>query len=690
MPVISLYPSHWQNADAALKREWIVTNGLGGWASGTIGGANTRRYHGALVAALHPPVDRRVLVNKLDDWIMVKDVRYGLTANEFADGTVDPRGWEHLQKFELNEGIPHWHYAVGDVRLRKTVFMPYGHNAAWVIYYYHYGNTPIRVEITPILNHRDFHAETTRSTEWQPTFDPLEGGTKVRLFSGAHPIWLVYPGAQFEPKPVWIEKFHHRAEQERGEPATEDALMVGTVRAVLTPGDTFAMLISAEAPSPAAYHWRADLESVQTRHRTLAAQSRLPADSPDWVRQLALAADQFVVARTDSGLPIISKWRSSEQRSDSNKTVIAGYHWFSDWGRDTMIALPGLCLSTRRYAEAAAILRTFAQHISQGMLPNRFPDSGEQPEYNTVDATLWYFHAIDRYVEASGDETLARELFPALEDIVGWHLRGTRYNIRCDADGLVYAGEPGVQLTWMDAKVNDWVVTPRIGKPVEISALWINALRVMQALTTRLGITPAHDYGALAAKALKGFDKFWNKATGCLYDVIDVPDLRGLVFRSEAKNPVGLSRDSSIRPNQLFAISLPYAPIEASSERAKSIVEVCQRELLTPYGLRSLAPGSPDYKPHFGGARLIRDGAYHQGTVWGWLIGPFVEAHYKVYGDKEAALRFLQPLEEATTTYGVGSLAEVYDATAPFKPGGCMAQAWSVAEALRVWRLLRG
>lgn len=672
MPVISLYPSDWQNADEALKREWIVTNGLGGWASSTIGGANTRRYHGALVAALHPPVDRRVLVNKLDDWVMVNDVRYGLTANEFADGTIDPRGWECLQKFELKDGVPHWHYTVGNVHLRKTIFMPYGHNAVWVIYHYHYGNSPIRIEITPILNHRDFHAETKRDDSWQPKFDPVEGGTKVRLYADAHPIWLVYPGGQFEAKPVWVEKFLHRAEKERGEPEIEDALMIGTIRAVLTPGDTFAMLVSAEAPSPAAYKWRADLDFVQTRHRTLVAQSRLPADAPGWVQQLALAADQFIVARTDSNLPIVSKWRNGEQGSNSNKTVIAGYHWFSDWGRDTMIALPGLCLSTHRYAEAASILRTFAQHISQGMLPNRFPDSGELPEYNTVDATLWYFHAIDRYIETTGDEALARELFPALEDIVGWHLRGTRYNIKCDEDGLIYAGEPGVQLTWMDAKVNDWVVTPRVGKPVEISALWINALHVMQTLSTRLGLTATHDYSALAAKAIKGFEKFWNEAAGCLYDVIDTPGL-----------------DASIRPNQLFAISLPHGPIEANSDRAKSILAVCQRELLTPYGLRSLAPGSPDYKPHFGGARLIRDGAYHQGTVWGWLIGPFVEAHYKVHGDKEAALRFLQPLEEAMQFYGIGSLAEVYDATEPFKPGGCMAQAWSVAEALRLWRVLR-
>ncbi len=675
MPTLTLDPSHWSNADDALKREWLVTNGLGGWASGTVGGANTRRYHGALVAALRPPVDRRVLVDKLDDWATVNGLRYGLTSNEFADGTIDPRGWDYLEKFELSYGLPEWTYQLGQVELQKRVFMPYGHNATWTVYNYsHEAVGTLTLEITPLLNHRNFHGQT-QATDWQPTLTPVEDGVRIDLFRGAHPIWLVYPGGAFIIDPAWIRGAHYRVEQNRGLPENEDVFRIGRIMVTLTPGDTFAIMASAEQPTPAAYDWREALDSVEKRHRKIVARSRLPAGAPAWVEQLVLAADQFIVLRTDSGLPPTTEWRAAESVTGSSRTVIAGYHWFSDWGRDTMIALPGLTLSTRRDAEAASILRTFARHISQGMLPNRFPDSGETPEYNTVDATLWYFHAVDRYLHATGDEALARELFPALEEIVAWHLKGTRYNIHCDSDGLLFAGEPGVQLTWMDAKVGGWVVTPRIGKPVEINALWINALRVMYTLFKRFQVAPAHDYRGLANNALMSFNRFWHREGGYLYDVIDDPQK---------------GNDASLRPNQLFAVSLPYAPLDAKSDRARAVVDSCLRELVTPVGLRSLAPGSSEYRPYFTGGPLERDSAYHQGTVWGWLIGPFVEAHYKVYGDKEKAIGFLQPLAARIEDYGLGSLAEVYDATEPFKPGGCIAQAWSVSEALRMWRMLNG
>jgi predicted glycogen debranching enzyme len=679
MPTLTFTPEHWSTADEALRREWLVTNGLGGWASGSIGGANTRRYHGTLVAALRPPIDRRVLVSKIDDWATVDGGRYGLTANEFADGTIDPRGWQYLQRFELVDGLPHWRYRLGEALLEKTVFMPYGHNATWTIYKYHLGRGPLVLEITPLLNQRDFHGQTQVS-QWAPMYEFTPSGTGIHLFPGAHPIWLVNPGGSFTPDHAWIKNVYYRVEQGRGLPETEDVFKIGSIIATLTPEDTLAVLVSAEQPDPAAYHWRGALNAVQTRQRAIVDQSRLPPESPDWVKQLVLAADQFIVERTDSALQPINQWRPP--LSTSNRTVIAGYPWFSDWGRDTMIALPGLTLTTHRDSEAAGILRTFAQHISQGMLPNRFPDSGETAEYNTVDATLWFFHAIDRYLQATNDEALARELFPTLEDIVSWHVRGTRYRIHVDTDGLVFAGEPGVQLTWMDAKVGDWVVTPRIGKPVEINALWINALRVMAHLAQRLTLKSGHDYVALAEKALHGFEKFWYSEQGYLFDVIDIPtDKAGATTHL-------LGRDTRFRPNQLFAISLPYAPLDPKSERAQAIVDKCQRELLTPYGLRSLAADSADYKPYFRGGPLERDGAYHQGTVWGWLIGPFVEAHYKVHGDKRQAVEFLKPLAGALEIFGVGSLAEVYDATLPFIPGGCFAQAWSVSEALRVWRLL--
>lgn len=668
MPTFSLSPVEWRTDAEALRREWLVTNGLGGWASGTVAGANTRRYHGALVAALHPPVGRTLLVNKLDDWATVGGTRYGLTSNEFADGTIDPRGWEHLQRFELADGAPHWHFRLGEAELQKTVFMPHGHNAAWTVYEYTSGTVPLALEIAPLLNHRDFHGET-RASDWHPAIEAVDGGVKVTLFPNAHPIWILFPGGAFNTSPAWINGIRHRVETERGQPDLEDALKIGAITATLSPGEAFAILVSAERPTEEVHHWRAAREAVGRRHGDLLRAASL--DAPGWVQQLVLAADQFIVLRTEANLPAATEWRAND---GPERTVIAGYHWFSDWGRDTMIALPGLTLSTGRPEVATSLLRTFARHVSRGMLPNRFPDSGEQPEYNTVDATLWYFHAVDRYV-AAGDEALGRELWPVLEDIVGWHLRGTRYGIRCEADGLIAAGVPGVQLTWMDAKADDWVVTPRVGKPVEINALWINALRAMEALARRLGVRAAHDYGARAARAAASFDRFWFAEGGYLFDVIDTPEG---------------GDDSSLRPNQLLAVSLPYAPLAATEARARAVVDVCRRALLTPYGVRSLAPDHPGFVATYGGDRYRRDGAYHQGTAWGWLIGPFVEAHFKVYGDRAQAAAFLQPLAEVMTQFGVGSLAEIYDATAPFKPEGCMAQAWSVAEALRVWRMVNG
>jgi predicted glycogen debranching enzyme len=352
----------------------------------------------------------------------------------------------------------------------------------------------------------------------------------------------------------------------------------------------------------------------------------------------------------------------------NGRTIIAGYPWFGDWGRDTMISLPGLMLVTGRHDEAARTLRTFAHFVDQGMLPNRFPDGGETPEYNTADATLWYFEAIRAYHAATSDATLLRDLFPVLQEIIEWHQRGTRYNIRMDPDdGLLYAGEPGVQLTWMDARVGDWVVTPRIGKPVEVNALWYNALRIMADFARHLGES-AELYDTLAEQAQDGFARFWNEATGYCYDVLDGPE----------------GDDPALRPNQLFAVSLPHSPLTCQQQRA--VVDACARHLLTSHGLRSLAPDAPAYIGHYGGDQRQRDAAYHQGTVWGWLIGPFVSAHLRVYGDRELARSFLQPLIHHLADHGLGSISEIFDGDPPFTPHGCIAQAWSVAEVLRAWQ----
>ncbi len=376
--------------------------------------------------------------------------------------------------------------------------------------------------------------------------------------------------------------------------------------------------------------------------------------APTVTERLVLAADQFIVRRSLPDDP-------------DGRSVIAGYPWFGDWGRDTMISLPGLTLVTGRHDVAARVLRTFARFVDRGMLPNRFPDEGETPEYNTVDATLWYFEAIRAYHAATDDDGLLGDLFPVLQEIVEWHRRGTRYHIQVDPDdGLLYAGEPGVQLTWMDAKVGDWVVTPRIGKPVEINALWYNALRSMADFARRLG-EPLSPYEALAEQTVTGFARFWNQDTGYCYDVIHGPD----------------GDDPALRPNQLFAVSLPHSPLSPSQQRA--VVDVCARRLLTSHGLRSLARDDPAYIGHYGGDRRQRDAAYHQGTVWSWLIGPFVTAYLRVYDDRERARSFLQPFIHHLVDHGVGSISEIFDGDAPFAPRGCIAQAWSVGEVLRAW-----
>jgi predicted glycogen debranching enzyme len=376
------------------------------------------------------------------------------------------------------------------------------------------------------------------------------------------------------------------------------------------------------------------------------------------VRQLALAADQFIVARP--------------MKDDAQgRTVIAGYPWFGDWGRDTMIALPGLTLATGRPGVARRILRTFGRYVDGGMLPNRFPDQSEVPEYNTVDATLWYFEAIRAYHAATGDDDLIVELYPILQGILDWHRHGTRYKIHQDrADGLLYAGEPGVQLTWMDAKVGDWVVTPRIGKPVEVNALWYNALRSMADLA-RIVDEDATELEELAEQIRRGFGRFWNPAAGYCYDVLDGPQ----------------GHEAALRPNQLLAVSLPYSPLAMTHQKA--VVDVCGRHLLTPHGLRSLARKERGYVGHYGGPPRDRDGAYHQGTVWAWLIGSFVAAHLRVYGDPGRARTYLEPLLRQLAGHAVGSISEIFDGDAPFAPRGATAQAWSVAEVLRAWQLLR-
>ena len=639
----------------AESREWLCTNGIGGFASGTVAGLLTRRYHGLLVAALQPPLGRTVVVAKLDEAVEYEGVRRSLATNRWADGTVDPAGYRQIERFRLEGTSPTWTYAIADALLEKQIWMEQGANTTYIRYRLLRGRAPVTLSVKALANYRDYHA-ATRGPGWQMRVEPVAEGVRVTAFDGARPFVVLAETAEVEPAHAWHLGFDLAAERERGLDARDDHLDVGTFRATLQPGAAMTVVLSAEtAPlldGEAAWQRRRRHEAA-----LLAAWRRAAAGTPEapaWIEHLALAADQFVVRR-----PL---------RDDPDgMSVIAGYHWFGDWGRDTMISLPGLLISTGRPDVARRILTTFARFVDRGMLPNRFPDAGETPEYNTVDATLWYFEAIRAYEAATDDESLLDELFPVLAEIIRWHREGTRYRIREDpADALLYSGEPGVQLTWMDAKIGDWVVTPRTGKAVEINALWYNALRSMAGFARRLG-RPAEAWDAPADRVQASFQRFWNASGGYCFDVLDGPD----------------GNDDALRCNQILAVSLAESALPP--ERQRQVVDACARHLLTSFGLRSLAPGHPQYRGQYGGGPRERDAGYHQGPVWGWFLGPFALAHLRAYKDPEAARGFLQPFAHHLAEYGVGSIAEIFDGDPPFAPRGCIAQAWSVAETLRAW-----
>ena len=644
--------------EIAEQREWLVTNGIGGYASGTVSGNLTRRYHGYLVAAFHPPVGRTQLVAKVEETASYDGRDYALATNRWASGAVEPKGYLSIESFRLEGTTPVWRFALADALVEKRNWMRHGENTTYVQYSLLRGSGAVRLAVKALVNYRDFHSNT-HAGSWQMRIESLEQGVQVTAYDSAIPFYLLSADCKFEPRHEWYRDCFLPMERYRGLDDHEDHLLAATASVELAVGEsaTFVFTTNARAELDGA---RGRAEHID-RERSLCSKwqgsdSQGASVAPAWARQLILAADQFVVKRS---LPEESDGRS----------IIAGYHWFGDWGRDTMIALPGLTLTTGRPEIAKKILFAFARYVDGGMLPNNFPDAGGQPEYNTVDAALWYFEAVRQYFETTKDTEGVSKLYPVLAQIINAHLKGTRYNIHVDeADGLLYAGENGVQLTWMDAKVGDWVVTPRIGKPVEVNALWYNALKTMVKLAP-IAEKSAEPFLKMASMVQRSFSKFWNPAAGCCYDVIEDPQI---------------GNDASLRPNQIFAVSLPESPL--SPEQQKAVVDVCGRRLLTSHGLRSLAPGEPGYQGHYGGDPRERDGAYHQGTVWGWLLGPFVLAHLRVYGDRKAAQSFLEPLGMQIFSHGLGTLSEIYDGDAPFTPRGCIAQAWTVAEVLRAWR----
>ena len=655
-----------------LHREWLVTNGLGGYASGTLSGAVTRRYQGILVAALPAPLGRTVMLNHISENLRLPDGRaVWLGAEERAGGSLEVHSAPYLKEFRLELGLPVWRFEIDGFVLEKRILMPHQQNTAHVSYRLVAGEGRLRLKLRPSAHFR--HHERPVSEPLTEAYRLTAVADRLELSAGEHcpPLKMMLRGerANFTLEGRRLREIFYRVEARRGYEATGDLWSPGFFRVDLSPGSDATLIASTES-------WEATcaLEPAEALAAECARRRRLIALAPQTAQaglaaELVLAADQFVITpagRTEDAA-------RAHAAGEEVRSVIAGYHWFTDWGRDTMISLEGLTLTTGRHAEAGWILRTFAHYIRDGLIPNMFPDSGKEGLYHTADATGWFFHALDRYLAATNDRLTLEILLPKLLDVIEHHLRGTRFRIGVDpADGLLKQGAEGYQLTWMDAKCDGWVVTPRRGKAVEINALWYNALRLAEGWVAELrGETAARALGEQAARAYESFNqRFWYAAGGYLYDVVD----------GEGGD------DAACRPNQLLAISLKHPALDPA--RWEAVVQVAREQLLTPYGLRSLAPGHPDYKPTYHGDLKTRDAAYHQGTVWTWLIGPFIDAWLKVYPeDKAGARAFLAAFDEHLNEACIGSISEIFDAETPFAPRGCIAQAWSVAEVLRCWAL---
>jgi predicted glycogen debranching enzyme len=635
--------------DSSLSREWLETNGIGGFACGTLAGANTRRYHGLLTAALNPPGGRMLLLSKLEETLVLGDRRIDLSTNEYADA-IHPQGHQYLTAFR-QDPLPTFTFDVEGIELEKSIFMPHGSNTVQVEYRLLRCPASVQpeLELRPLIAFRDYHSTTHENGALNPEVESVPGLASVQPYAGLPRLYFAHNAESVENEGYWYRNFLYRVERDRGLDFQEDLFNPLVFRWNLDSRRSAIVTASTEVLDA---RNAAKLRRKEQKRRELLVASA-PNNDP-LVTALTLAADQFLAQRGDD-------W-----------TIIAGYPWFTDWGRDTMIALPGLTLFTGRSHIAKSILRNFARHVDMGMLPNRFLDSGETAEFNTVDATLWFFEAARAYAAVTGDyDFLCEELYPVFIQIIDFHLKGTRYNIKMAENGLLNAGAPGVQLTWMDAKVSDWVVTPRIGKPVEIQALWYNALKIMEDLAGRQGDEDRRKkYSTLSSLVLWTFNRvFWNKEKNCLYDVVN-----------------GGPPDASIRPNQIFAVSLYHSML--APERARAVVETVERELLTPVGLRTLSPSDPRYQRHYRGDQHSRDSAYHQGTVWPWLLGSFLTAQIRVCnGSRESSERahqLLQGMADHLGEAGIGQISEIFEGEPPHRPCGCFAQAWSVAEVLRV------
>ncbi len=671
-----------------LYAEWILTNGLGGYASGTVGGLNTRRFHGWLIAALPAPHGRTMMVNHLRERFYIADREFVLDCEELVpeltnsdSPTGDPMIPQSdpvlpaLEEFRLETGLPVWVFRMGDALLEKRVCVVHAQNSTYLTYRLLQGSG--RLEVQPALHVRPHEGALEGPPHEQYRFISVDRGFELCVSNDLPPLRFAWTGEQtsFRMDAAQFTNLRYRIEQSRGYDWRGNLWSPGVFSAEVKAGAEITLALSTEEWERVQSLTAEEALSAEGERRRRLLQAAPQAAKEGLAAELVLAADQFLIT------PI---GRTADQVrahavGDEVRSVIAGYHWFTDWGRDTMITLEGLTLCTGRWREAEYILRSFSGYIHNGLIPNVFPEGKTSGLYHTADATLWFFHAVDRYVETTGDLEMLEFLLPKLIDIIQWHLHGTDFGIGVDpADGLLRQGAVGYQLTWMDAKVEGWVVTPRRGKAVEINALWYNALRLSVEWMDKMNVRGenADQFKAQADLAYASFQRrFWNEKENCLYDVVDSPT-------EKDGQLVGSYDDSSIRPNQVIALALKYPVL--MEERWKPVLEVVKGELLTPVGLRSLSPRDKNYKAKYDGDLRTRDAAYHQGTVWAWLVGPFCTAWRRAFpSDATATWSLVRGFEDHMNEDGIGTISEIFDAEPPFTPRGCMTQAWSVAEVLR-------
>jgi predicted glycogen debranching enzyme len=661
---------HLTDPGRLLSREWLVSNGLGGYAAGTLAGVITRRYHGVLIAALPAPLGRLVMVSQLAERLRLPGNRvYWLSGEERDGGALYIEGASRLREFRLEAGLPAWTFEIEGYVLEKRLLLPRFQNTVLVTYTLLAGEGPVRLGVRPLLNARPHEAPVDHPLPEVPSLLMRQGFLEVQFGSTIPPLRLQIADTRgaFTVDAMSVQQLHYRMEHSRGYAARGDAWSPGYFRIDLSAGQSVTVVASTEGPEMmnALSPVEARAAENERRRRLLVRAGPVLADHA--AAELVIAADQFVI--TPAGR--IEDAARAHAAGDEARTVIAGYHWFTDWGRDTMISLEGLTLTTGRVDEARDILRTFAYYFRDGLIPNLFPEGNKEGLYNAADATLWFFHALHRYLEISDDWATVELLLPKLDESVSYHLAGTRFNIGVDpADGLLRQGADKLALTWMDAKMGDWVVTPRRGKAVEINALWYNAVRLLADWLARAGKQPrARELRDIAQTARESFNRrFWFEQGQYLYDVVD----------GESGD------DSACRPNQILAFSLEHPVLD--EPRWAPVLATVEQRLLTPVGLRSLDPQHPDYQRTYSGDLRSRDGAYHQGTVWAWLIGPFVDACVRTHPDRaQEARRFLTGFLPHFDEACVGSISEIFDAEPPYTPRGCVAQAWSVAEVLRCW-----